>query len=259
MRLESVGFRYGRNAPWILDDVTAQVSPGDIVILDGRNGVGKSTLLQVIIGVLRPGRGRITDRPAVIGWVPERFPAHQSFTLTRYLHGVAGMRGLTGPDASTAVDRWIDRLGIDAFRDTPLSALSKGTAQKVGLAQALLVPPDLLVLDEPWEGLDAASRALVPEIIDEIAAGGGAVLVSDHRGEAGRLPAASRWLLSDDGFTASTEAPPSTERCLLEVDVPAAEAEAAIALLRTAGHDRITVRPQPGHAVPADSTEAASR
>jgi ABC-2 type transport system ATP-binding protein len=241
VQLARVGFRYRAGGPWVLDDVTAEVNPGDTIVLDGRNGAGKSTLLQLIVGVLRPTRGQIRNRPARIGWVPERFPADQAFTVGQYLRGVAGMRGLSGPDAHAPVERWIERLGISAYADSRLPDLSKGTAQKVGLAQALLVPPDLLVLDEPWEGLDVASRELVPTLIAEVLADGGAAIVSDHRGEAGRLPGAELWRLTDDGFT--TEAPPERAMCLVEVAVSAADAPAAVALLRAAGHDRVRVRP----------------
>jgi ABC-type multidrug transport system ATPase subunit len=238
--LTGVGFRYHRRGPWVLDDVTAEVGPGSVVVLEGRNGVGKSTLLQLIVGVLRPSRGGITDRPSRIAWVPERFPADQPFTVAGYLHGVAGLRGLTGPAATAAVDRWTERLGIAGFAATRLPDLSKGTAQKVGLAQALLVPPELLVLDEPWEGLDAASRSLVPTLIAEVLADGGAAIVSDHRGEAGRLPGAATWRLTDEGFT--SVAAVAGEMCTVEVALSAAAVPAAVALLRAAGHHQVTVR-----------------
>ncbi len=224
----------------MLDDLTVDVRPGASIVLEGRNGAGKSTLLQLIVGVLRPSRGRIEARPTRIGWVPERFPADQAFTVHQYLHGVAGMRGLRGPAAGAAVDRWTDRLGIRAFAETRLPDLSKGTAQKVGLAQALLVPPELLVLDEPWEGLDVASRELVPTLIAEVLADGGTTIVSDHRGEAGRLPGAATWRLTDEGLT--TVAASAEEMCVVEVAMSAASAPAAVALLREAGHQHVTVR-----------------
>ncbi|HEY2792563.1 MAG TPA: ATP-binding cassette domain-containing protein, partial [Micromonosporaceae bacterium] len=229
MQLTGIGFRYQRGGPWILDDVTATIDPGDTIVLDGRNGVGKSTLLQVIVGVLRPTRGRISNRPATVGWVPERFPAGQPFTVGRYLRGVAGMRGLTADAAADAVDSWTDRLGIASFSGSRLPDLSKGTAQKVGLAQALLVSPDLLVLDEPWEGLDKASRELVPTLVAEVRAAGGAIIVSDHRGEAGRLPGAKTWRLDEDGFHAAPTA--VDEACVVEVEVSAESAGAVAALL----------------------------
>ena len=97
----------------------------------------------------------------------------------------------------TGVERWISRLGLTALRGERLSALSKGTAQKVGLAQALLVPPDLLLLDEPWEGIDVDTRELVPGIIDEVLDAGGAVLVSDHSGDTGHLPGVTEWAVVD--------------------------------------------------------------
>jgi len=207
VRFEGVGFRYARNASPVLEGIDAGVGPGDVVVVEGRNGVGKSTLLQLAVGVLRPTAGRVTQRPRVVGWVPERFPAEQPFTVGRYLHAVAGMRGLSGATAAHAVRRWTQRLGIDGFFGTRLPDLSKGTAQKVGLAQALLVPPELLVLDEPWEGLDAESRGLVPSIVAEVRGAGGAVLVSDHRGEAGWLPGAIRWSLTAAGLSVAPHRP----------------------------------------------------
>jgi ABC-type multidrug transport system ATPase subunit len=193
MRLHEVGYRYGRRGAWVLRDVTVGIEPGEIVVVRGGNGAGKSTLLSLFAGVLRPVQGKVDDQPARIGWVPERFPTEQPFTVGRYLSTMAQLRGGT----AATVERWISRLGLAPLRREKLSALSKGTAQKVGLAQALLVPPDLLLLDEPWEGLDIDTRELVPDILDEVLHDGGAVLVSDHSGDTGHLPGVIEWAVVD--------------------------------------------------------------
>ncbi len=240
VELDEVSYRYRRGAPLVVDAVSASLPPGAVVVVDGRNGAGKSTLLQLVAGVLRPTSGAVRGRPRIVSWVPETFPADQPFTLAGYLGFVAGMRGLVGPAAARAVTLQIERLGLQAFRGTRLTALSKGTAQKVGLAQALLVTPDLLVLDEPWEGLDVASRELVPTLVTDVTGAGGAVAVSDHRGEAGRLPGAARWHLHHGRLASITEA--VADMCVVEVSMTAASASAAVALLRAAGHDNVRVR-----------------
>ncbi|MEV0213362.1 ATP-binding cassette domain-containing protein [Micromonospora sp. NPDC050695] len=249
MRLENVWLRYHRRGPWVLRGVDVRIGPGEVAVVLGRNGVGKSTLLQVAAGVLRPGRGRVTDRPVRVGWVPERFPSDQPFTVARYLTGMARVAGLGRAAADDAVATWTDRLGLARFRAVRLPELSKGTAQKVGLAQAMLRPPGLLVLDEPWEGLDAATRDLVPELIDEVLAGDGAVLVSDHRGETVRLPGARRWTVADGSLTEET---PSADEAVavVEVAVPAARVASTVARLRADGHQILRVRPDPSTATP---------
>ncbi|MGC3864573.1 ATP-binding cassette domain-containing protein [Micromonospora chersina] len=254
MRLEGVWLRYQRRGPWVLRETDVAIGPGEVAVVLGRNGVGKSTLLQLAAGVLRPTRGRVVDRPAAVGWVPERFPADQPFTVGAYLAAMARVAGLPGPEADRAVRRWVDRLGLTRFHGVRLPELSKGTAQKVGLAQALLRPPGLLVLDEPWEGLDAAARELVPEVIDEVLADGGTVLVSDHRGETVRLPGA-RHLSVADGTV--TEAAPSgaAATVVVELSVPAAGVTAAVARLRADGHHVLRIR---DHAVPPPATRQAS-
>ncbi|MFC7530469.1 ATP-binding cassette domain-containing protein [Actinoplanes sp. GCM10030250] len=260
MRLDAIWFRYARRAPWTLRGVDAVAEPGQTVVVLGPNGAGKSTLLQVAAGILRPVRGAVRDRPAVVGWVPERFPAAQPFTASGYLRSMAALRGL--PESSA--DRWIERLGLAGHAGTPLGDLSKGTAQKVGLAQALLVPPGLLVLDEPWEGLDAASRSLIPEIVAEVTEAGGVVLVSDHRGEIANLPGALHWtvtagelqvaepsLVTAGEFevaepslvtAAAAPHPPGADEVIVEVAVRRQEAEAAVVRLRASGHRVLGVR-----------------
>ncbi|MEQ4302736.1 ATP-binding cassette domain-containing protein [Plantactinospora sp. B6F1] len=267
MRLEQVWLRYGVRAPWVLRAVEAEIAPGQSAVVLGRNGAGKSTLLQAAVGVLDPTRGVVRDRPRTVGWVPERFPADQPYTVVQYLTGMGRVRGLSGAAAARTATGWIERLGLAPYREVRLPALSKGTAQKVGLAQALLCPPGLLVLDEPWEGLDAATRELVPELIGEVLADGGAVLVSDHRGETVRLPDAVRWSVADGTVTvqppaaaeqrvddtsagsASAGTPVATDQTVagagtlvVEIAVSTARALETVAALRRAGHRVLGVR-----------------
>ncbi|MFY1657668.1 ATP-binding cassette domain-containing protein [Micromonospora sp. WMMD1274] len=250
MRLDGVWLRYHRQGPWVLRQVDVAIGPGEVAVVLGRNGAGKSTLLQLAAGVLRPSRGRVADRPPVVGWVPERFPADQPFTVGAYLSAMGRVAGLPGPAADRAVRHWVERLGLTRFHDVRLPRLSKGTAQKVGLAQALLRPPGLLVLDEPWEGLDATARESVPEIIGEVLADGGTVLVSDHRGETVRLPGA-RHLSVTDGTVTEEASSGGAAVAVVELAVPAAGLAAAVARLRADGHQILRVRE---HAVPPPAT-----
>lgn len=242
MRFEDVWVRYRRTAPFVLTGVTAAVEPGQVVVVGGGNGAGKSTLLGIAAGVLRPTRGAVLDRPSPVGWVPERFPSGQPFTVRSYLSAMAAVRGLGTARGARAVDEWAERLGLAPFLGTALAQLSKGTAQKVGLAQALLVPPALLVLDEPWEGLDASARELVPAIIAEVSAAGGAALLSDHRGEVRRLPDATHWTVRDASLV--TAEPDGQPRCVVEIAIPVARAAEEIARLRADGYQVLGVRDQ---------------
>ena len=239
MRFENVWFRYGRRDEWTLSEVDATVSPGETVVVMGRNGAGKSTLLQLAAGVLTPGRGRVTDRPGIVGWVPERFPADQPFTAAGYLHRMAALTGVGG---TSGLDEWFERLQFAEHRDTRLPDLSKGTAQKVGLVQALLRPPGLLILDEPWEGLDSVARELIPEIVREVTQAGGAVLVSDHRGEIARLPDAIHWTVADHTVRPGAPEDAPADEVIIEVAARRADADRTVAQLRDSGHRVLGVR-----------------
>jgi ABC-2 type transport system ATP-binding protein len=255
VRLVNVWLRYGRRARWVLREVDLALDTGQLAVVTGPNGAGKTTLLLAVAGLLRPGRGYVADdhvgglrgkervvRPRRVGWVPERFPANQPFTVRSYLAGMAGIRGLDRDEAAAQLVGWFDRLQLTPFAATPLGELSKGTAQKVGLIQALVPRPDLLVLDEPWEGLDAQTRRLIPELVREARAAGTQVLVSDHLGQVDELPDAVRWRVADGTVTVDSAAGLSADRRIIEVAVAAADVPAALADLRGAGHDVIRVR-----------------
>ncbi|MEE1788924.1 ATP-binding cassette domain-containing protein [Streptomyces sp. SP17BM10] len=179
MELAGVGKRYGRGGRWVLRGVDLAVRPGELVRIAGANGTGKSTLLRLVAGIERPSAGRVV-RPGPVAYVPERFPPALPFDAASYLLRVGWVHGLTDARARRGAQEWLDRFGIADRAGTPLSRLSKGTCQKVAVAQALLPGARVLLLDEAWTGLDPAARTVLDEAAAERAAGGGAVLFVDH-------------------------------------------------------------------------------
>ncbi|WP_020573521.1 ABC transporter ATP-binding protein [Actinopolymorpha alba] len=192
MRLIDIYARYHRGGLWVLRGVDVELRPGETVVITGRNGAGKSTLLRVAAGLLRAGRGQVRDRPAVVGWLPERFPAGQPFDVRDYLQAMARVQGLTEAVAEARIMAFAARLHLAPFLRTPLRSLSQGTQRKVALTQALLPRPGLLIMDEPWEGLDAPSQAEIPALVAEQVASGGICLITDHRGRSGDLGSVRR-------------------------------------------------------------------
>ncbi|MFF2348761.1 ATP-binding cassette domain-containing protein [Kitasatospora sp. NPDC058115] len=213
----AVGKRYGRG-PWILRDVDLRLDAGDVLAVLGANGSGKSTLLRILAGLTRPTTGRLTHpaarRPAAVGYVPDRFTAHERLTAAGYLTHLGRIRGLPTATARRRAGELLDRLALVGGPDAALRTLSKGNAQKVALAQALLLPPDLLVLDEPWSGLDAPAHTVLAELIAETAADGGAVVFTDHREAVAEAQATATRTLADGRLSrcapvADPSAPPA--------------------------------------------------
>ncbi|MEO3797305.1 ATP-binding cassette domain-containing protein [Nonomuraea sp. B10E15] len=219
MRLSHVSFRYRRRDPLIIEDAGAELSPGDVIELTGVNGAGKSTLLRLLAGLARPSAGTITGRPAVVGFAPDRFPAGQPFTVTHYLRHMSRVRG------GARWEPWAERLAMGHLLGLPLGELSKGSAHKVGLVQALMAEPGLLLLDEPFAGLDAGTRAALPAIAAEVAAGGGIVVASDHQGGLRALPGVRHWSMVAGRLKEGTP------------DTPAPEAEPAATGVATTARD----------------------
>jgi ABC-type multidrug transport system ATPase subunit len=229
VQLERVAFRYRRRAPWVLRDVTLTVPRGRVIEVNGANGAGKSTLLRLLAGIVPPVRGRVSGRPERVGYAPERFPAAQPFTASSYLGHMARVRGVPADRAG----EWAERLGFAGLLDTRLSALSKGSAHKAGLVQALVGSPDLLVLDEPFAGLDTGTRTALPSLLADLAAEGTSVIVSDHQGDLRELPGIVRWRVS--GHTVTTGDLPD-EYAIVEVTVGADEADALVTRLTADGY-----------------------
>lgn len=206
LRLTGVGKRYGRGQPYVLGQVEATLQPGDVVHVRGGNGSGKSTLLRIIAGVSAPTRGNVSGRPASVGFVPERFPPAVRFTPRDYLHHLAAVRG-SSPGRSLEL---LGRLGGGAWADTPMVELSKGSCQKVALAQALAATPGLLVLDEAWTGLDTAAQAVLSAEVHRLATEGAMVLLTDHADRPATAVPSAYWRLEEGRLTETGAEAPDT-------------------------------------------------
>lgn len=223
MLLNGIGKRYGKG-PWVLSGVDLELSPGDVVAVVGGNGAGKSTLLRVMVGLSRPTVGEVRDRPASVGYVPDRFPSHDRMSAQSYLAHMGRIRGMSAQLAHSRSHELLERLMLVGGPTAPLRELSKGNAQKVALAQALLLRPDLLVLDEPWSGLDVSAHGALGEIIADIRSGGGRVVFTDHR-EAVAAAHATRVQRITDGRLTEEAVGGMVETARIELR-PAADEEA---------------------------------
>ncbi|MCF3170600.1 ATP-binding cassette domain-containing protein [Streptomyces californicus] len=209
MELRGVGHRYGLRGAWVLRGVDIALPARALVRVEGANGAGKSTLLRLLAGIDTPAEGRITGRRTRTAYVPERFSAALPLTATGYLVHLGRIHGLRTAEAKRRAGEWLTRFGAAEHARTPLAELSKGTSQKVAVAQALLAAPDLLVLDEAWTGLDAAARAELDRAVAERVAAGATVVFVDH--DPRRLAgAADLTLRAGDGGVGTVTAPVAT-------------------------------------------------
>ncbi|QUQ66571.1 ATP-binding cassette domain-containing protein [Kutzneria sp. CA-103260] len=188
--VDGVWMRYGRG-PMVLRGVDAELAPGTVTVVLGENGCGKSTLLRIAAGITVPSTGAVRGRPPSVSYLPERFPDQLRLSARAYLRHFARIRRL--PTRSEL----LERLGFAGDLDQPMSELSKGNAQKVGITQTFGCTDGFLVLDEPWAGLDVAARAVLSELVREAAASGATVLVTDHTGAAAKLPGATVHQMSE--------------------------------------------------------------
>jgi ABC-type multidrug transport system ATPase subunit len=142
----------------ILKDVSLKIRVGEVVAIKGHNGSGKSSLLKLIGGIYEPSNGKVVRNAKKIGYVPEHFPEKIRFKLQEYLLLIGEMNGRRKEELSNEVNQYVHQFKIQSFLHIPLKSCSKGTKQKVGIIQALLAKPDLLILDEPLTGLDEQSQ-----------------------------------------------------------------------------------------------------
>ena len=159
-----------------VDDISFKVVPGEILGFLGPNGAGKSTTMKVITGFLSPSSGSVsiwgsdieTDTLAAqkhIGYLPEGAPCYEEMTPRSFLRFIARIRGFSGDDVDSVVSRVVATLSLHSVIDQRIETLSKGFKRRVGLAQAILHDPEVLILDEPTDGLDPNQKHQVREMI----------------------------------------------------------------------------------------------
>ena len=163
----------------VLDDVTCRAEPGRVVAVVGGDGAGKSTVLRLLAGALRPDRGRVEVPPANrIGFLSASSGTYPDLTVTENLRFAAAAYGLSGRAATERIGPLLERTGLAAAGDRLAGRLSGGMRQKLGLVRALVHGPDLLVLDEPTTGVDPVSRVDVWWLVAGEAARGCAIVCS---------------------------------------------------------------------------------
>jgi ABC-2 type transport system ATP-binding protein len=173
-----------------VDELSFSVASGEVLGFLGPNGAGKSTTMKMLTGFLTPTSGTAiinghdinTDSLAArhcIGYLPEGAPSYGELTVRQFLEFIARARGFRGADVGSKAGAAIERLNLEAVREQTIETLSKGFKRRVGLAQAILHDPDILVLDEPTDGLDPNQKHEVRNLIREMSSGK-IIIISTH-------------------------------------------------------------------------------
>ncbi|MCW5751752.1 MAG: ABC transporter ATP-binding protein [Alphaproteobacteria bacterium] len=173
-----------------VDDISFSVGRGEVLGFLGPNGAGKSTTMKMITGFLTPSSGSVSicgadmeaeplKAKSLIGYLPEGAPAYPDMTPSAFLDFVAEVRGLDRATKARRIGEIVGRIQLDAVLHQPIDTLSKGFKRRVGLAQALLHDPPILVLDEPTDGLDPNQKHEVRKLIRDMASDK-AIIISTH-------------------------------------------------------------------------------
>lgn len=173
-----------------VDDLSFSVREGEVLGFLGPNGAGKSTTMKVITGFLAPSAGKVTidghdissaalQAKRLIGYLPEGAPSYGDMTTLEFLRFIAQIRGFRGAEIEQRVDHVINEVALESVRDQSIETLSKGFKRRVGLAQAILHDPKVLILDEPTDGLDPNQKHHVRALIKSLATDK-IVIVSTH-------------------------------------------------------------------------------
>ena len=173
-----------------VEEISLRVAQGEVLGFLGPNGAGKSTTMKMLTGFLEPDSGsaricgiNVAERPkaakSCIGYLPEGAPAYGDMTARAFLNFIAEIRGYSGEARGTRVHAATMRTGLEDVLDQKIDTLSKGFKRRVGLAQAILHDPPVLIMDEPTDGLDPNQKHLVRQLITDMAKDK-AIIVSTH-------------------------------------------------------------------------------
>jgi ABC-2 type transport system ATP-binding protein len=172
-----------------VQDVSFEVYPGEVFGLLGPNGAGKTTTIRMMLDIFRPDRGEIIifdgklteEKKNRIGYMPEERGLYKDLKLEPTLLFLATLKGVDETTARARLEPWLERFDLVDFRQQKVQNLSKGMQQKAQLIATLLHDPDLLVVDEPFAGLDPVNTRLVKDIIEELRRQGKTIIMSAHQ------------------------------------------------------------------------------
>ena len=187
LEFDAVHKRYGGTVA--LDSVSFAVRPGQMFGFVGANGAGKTTTMRIAMGVLAADSGEVRWQGGPVsfemrrrfGYMPEERGLYPKMRVGEQLVYLARLHGLTGPDARRAADRWVERLGVADRRDDAVERLSLGNQQRVQLAAALVHDPEVLILDEPFSGLDPVGVDALADVLLDRCRQGVPVIFSSHQ------------------------------------------------------------------------------
>lgn len=188
MKLEVKDLRKSFGDKEVLHGVSFSIESGRALGLLGRNGAGKTTTIRILMDVFRANSGTITvdgkpfhPKDFRIGYLPEERGLYPKKGVQEQLMYLAQLRGSSHSDAKKQSERWLKRLGVEEYAQRKLETLSKGNQQKVQLAQTLVCSPDLIILDEPFSGLDPVNSQILKDVIREQIEAGKLVIFSSHQ------------------------------------------------------------------------------
>src|SRR5947209_12578269 len=187
--LEHVTKRFGGFTA--VSDLSLQVRPGRVFGLIGPNGAGKTTTIRMIVNITAPDSGRIelfgqqmnTALQDRIGYLPEERGLYKKMRVGEQLRFFAELKDLRGAEANKRIDEWLKKLELSAWKEKRTKELSKGMQQKVQFITAVIHDPDLVILDEPFSGLDPVNVDLMKETVLEQKAAGKTIILSTHQME----------------------------------------------------------------------------
>lgn len=172
----------------VLHGISFSISSGKALGLLGRNGAGKSTTIRILMDVFKADRGNMSMNGKTfyakdynIGYLPEERGLYPKKKVSEQLIYLATLRGLSHGEAKANLKKWLKRLGIEEYENRVLDTLSKGNQQKVQLAQTLMCDPDIVILDEPFSGLDPVNSQTLKEVVQEQIQDGKLVIFSSHQ------------------------------------------------------------------------------
>jgi ABC-2 type transport system ATP-binding protein len=187
VRVSGATKRFGNHVA--IDDVSFEVPTGIIYGLLGPNGAGKSTMLRMVNDIIAPDAGEIRvldgvrpgrDAAARVGFLPEVRGLYPKMRVVDMISFMGELRGLTSRDARGRAGAWLERLGLAQWSKNRVQDLSKGMQQKVQFASTLIHEPELIILDEPWSGLDPINAEVLRDVVREQTSAGRTVLFSTH-------------------------------------------------------------------------------